>query len=88
MARSLSVSVFIRINNLIYIFVNFFVLCFHLLLFLFINIIQVQPICTILIKDLKRHQKLQREAAAAALSEYIRHRYVMICFGSKSCKGG
>lgn len=34
---------------------------------------EVHPICTILNKALKRYQKLQREAAAAALSEYIRH---------------
>nr|XP_029119800.1 protein SHOOT GRAVITROPISM 6 isoform X2 [Elaeis guineensis] len=34
---------------------------------------EVQPICMILSKALSRHQRFQREAAAAALSEFIRH---------------
>lgn len=34
---------------------------------------EVPPICMILSKALNRHQRFQREAAAAALSEFIRH---------------
>ena len=36
---------------------------------------QVPTICLILTKSLDRHQGFQREAAAAALSEFVRYRY-------------
>ncbi|PNY00659.1 maestro heat-like repeat-containing protein family, partial [Trifolium pratense] len=34
----------------------------------------IQNICQVLIKSLDRPQKYQREAAAAALSEFVRYR--------------
>ncbi|KAJ0027548.1 hypothetical protein Pint_35765 [Pistacia integerrima] len=37
---------------------------------------EVQTICLILTKSLNRQQRFQREAAAAALSEFIRYRFV------------
>jgi hypothetical protein len=41
---------------------------------------QVLPTCAILSKSLNRNQRAEREAAAAALSEFIRHRYLMPFF--------
>lgn len=38
--------------------------------------VKVQSICAIFSKSLSRHQRYQREAAAAALSEFICYRYV------------
>lgn len=38
--------------------------------------VKVQSICVIFSKSLSRHQRYQREAAAAALSEFICYRYV------------
>lgn len=45
--------------------------------FLMVFLLQVPAICLILTKSLDRHQKFQREAAAAALSEFVRYRYVL-----------
>lgn len=39
--------------------------------------LKVQSICVILSKSLNRHQRYQREAAAAALSEFVRYRYAL-----------
>ncbi|KDO46963.1 hypothetical protein CISIN_1g0006552mg, partial [Citrus sinensis] len=36
----------------------------------------VQTICLILTKSINRQQRFQREAAAAALSEFVRYRFV------------
>lgn len=49
---------------------------FALLWSIYIYIFQVPTICLILTKALDRHQRFQREAAAAALSEFVRYRYV------------
>lgn len=48
----------------------------RLLFFCYGQYVQVQAICLILTKSLSRQQRFQREAAAAALSEFVRYRFV------------